>query len=1114
MVKFLLNKPIAVTMTFIAIMIVGMVAITKIPVSLMPDIAIPEITVQVNSENTSARELENSIAGPLRQQLMQVAHLDDINSETIDGSSIIRLQFAYGADIDYAFIEVNEKVDRAMAYMPRNIQRPKVIKANVSDVPVFYLNLTLRKVSSSKSKVSSSDISEWQPATSNLNRRSTESSEVKSETNNLFPVSSEFVDLSRFASNVIRKRLEQLPEVAMVDMSGLARTEILIIPDENKLDALNLTFNSLENLILGNNVQLGNLSIKNGHYIYNVRFESTLRNKEDLENIYLKVDERLLQLKDIATIVEHPQKIKGKVISNKGETITMAVIKQSDAQMKQLKNRLTEMFGHFEKDYPEVEFEVVRDQTKLLDYSINNLKQSLWLGALLAFFVMFLFLKDVKSPLLIGITIPVSLVLSLLFFHLIGISFNIISLSGLILGVGMMVDNSIIVIDNITQHYERNFKFQVSNSKLMEPESERSEDRRSQTCNLKPVTFNLQPELEQSEKRRSQTSNLKLFFSACVTGTNEVIRPMLSSVLTTCAVFIPLIFIKGITGALFYDQAMAVTIGLFTSLAVSITILPVYYLLFFQKGKQFKLDKWMQKVNTLNYEALYEKGFRFVLRHQKMVWGIIMLTLLTSVVLFKVLPYSKLPELEQDELMVHIDWNDRINVEENEQRLNTVLHGLQKYIANYTSLIGEQQFLMSKNKAAGEAEAFIYLKLNNSFCIDSVRQMVSQLVQNISAKGSCTFSDVDNIFNVLFSDQEQPLEAKLRSCDDYLKLYKVYLKQTKDQIANKLNLQLDPIVWQEQTVLKVSAEKLLLYNVSYNNLYNKLKTLFSENQVALITDNTDFIPIVLGSRSRNLEEIIRETSIENSKGEQIPIRELFNQQSDYDLKTIQAGKEGEYYAVTLPIANNKPEDLMHKIRQLLKTDHLFEVSFTGSYFSNKEMINQLVLILLVSLSLLYFILAAQFESLVLPIIVILEVPIDFFGVLFMLWLFGSSINLMSLIGIVVMSGIVINDSILKIDTINKLRKEGYSLLRAMLVAGKRRLKPILMTSLTTVLALVPLLFTHGTGSDLQRPLALAIIGGMIVGTFVSLFVVPLGYYYLARNSRSHISNYRLRSEQS
>ena len=1159
MVKFLLNKPIAVTMTFIVIMIVGLVSVTKIPVSLMPDIAIPEITVQVSSENTPARELENSIVRPLRQQLMQVAHLDDINSETSDGNSIIRLRFAYGTNINFAFIEVNEKVDRAMGYMPKEMQRPKVIKANVSDVPVFYLNLSLKNSNTNSTNVSLSETSNTSEASikreasnvseandqmrseaehqtakpsnaqrskapnseasnseaqRNVKRKRSEQSNAKrsgasnSEASNVSEANTQtrsnaeqFLELSRFAANVISKRLEQLPEVAMADMSGLVKSEIMIIPDEEKLDALNLTLGQLENIIASNNIRLGNLSIKDGQYIYNIRFESAIRSQNDIENIYFKVDDRLLQLKDIAQVVEQPQKLRGKVISNNGETVTMAVIKQSDAQMRQLKKNLHGLVAHFEADYPDIQFEIVRDQTKLLYYSINNLKSSLMWGALLAFFVMFIFLRDVRSPLLIGITVPVSLVLSLIFFHLLDISINIISLSGLILGVGMMVDNSIIVIDNIAQHFERkqkqnkavsntseaSIKREASNSEAQRNvKRERSEQSNSEASNVSAANF------------KRERSELQTLFKSCTSGTNEVIRPLLSSVLTTCAVFIPLIFIEGITGALFYDQAMAITIGLFASLAVSITILPVYYMLLFRKGKTNKIDRLMQKANRVNYEEMYERGFRFVMRHQRSVWILILLMLLASVALYKALPISKLPPMEKDELLIGIDWNDRINIDENEYRFGQLIDGLEAYSANYTGMIGEQQFLMSKAETHGQAEALLYLKLKRPSAIDSVKMLTQKLVQQISAGAACSFSDADNIFNVVFADNEPPLVARLRAIDDYRQHHKTYLKNTRQMLADSLELTLDPIVWQEQTLLKASSEKLLLYNVSYNDLYNKLRTMFNENRIALLTDNNDFVPVVMGGTARNLDQIIGQTSITNSKGEQIPVRELFTRVPDYDLKTILAGREGEYYAINLPLNNHQPESLMNKVRRLLKNDDLFEAGFTGSYFSNREMVGQLIIILLISLSLLFFILAAQFESLTLPIIVLLEVPIDIFGALLFLWIFGSSINLMSLIGIVVMSGIIINDSILKVDTIKQLQNEGYSLLRALSVAGKRRLKPILMTSITTILALTPFLFTGGMGSDLQRPLALAIIGGMLVGTVVSLYFIPLCYYYLKR----------------
>jgi multidrug efflux pump subunit AcrB len=1111
MVKFLLNKPIAVTMTFIAIMVLGIFSLTKIPVSLMPDIAIPEITVQVSSNNTPARELEGSIVRQLRQQLMQVSHLDDINSETIDGSSTIRLRFSYGTNIDYAFIEVNEKIDRAMTYLPRDIQRPKVIKANVSDVPVFYLNLTLKNPQSLSSNSEASNTSEAsikrersehqtrsnaEPQTvsaANDQTRSNAEHQTVSAAND-----QQFIELSRFASNVIRKRLEQLPEVAMVDMSGLTKTELLVVPDLDKLSALGIGLENLENLIRNNNVRLGNLSIHDGQYVFNVRFATVILNKHDLEEMYLKVDSRVLQLKNLATVVEQPRKLKGRVISNGQEAITLAVIKQHDAQMNRLKNSLHELVLHFESDYPDIQFEITRDQTQLLDYSITNLKQSLLWGALLAFLVMFVFLRDFKSPMLVGITIPLSLIVSLLFFHLIGLSINTISLSGLILGVGMMIDNSIIVIDNITQHFERYSKLQVWLRR-----SPLRSDSGSKLTSEQPSTYNLnrrstEHSVVKPEMRSEAELNLKLLMKSCITGTNEVIRPLLTAVLTTCAVFIPLIFIDGIAGSLFYDQAMAVTIGLFASLAVSITILPVYYLLFYSRGNRFGSNKYLGMLNRINYEHLYEKGFRFTMRSQKTVWTIIFLLFIASVLMYRELPKSKLPLMDKDEMLMNIDWNAPVHVEENSRRSLLLLEHMRNFVENSMCLVGEQQFLLDKDNSVNSSSVSIYIKTKKPAYLDSVKNAAEKYLHEVWPAAKHTFNDADNIFNVIFSDNEAPLLARLRATNDYGGLYNNYLEEAHAGLSIATGTPLQPIVWQQHTVLSASAEKLLLYDVDYNALYRKMRSLFSENEVILITDNNDFIPVVLGGRPTTIDEILQTAAINNNKGEEIPVRELLSRGSGRDLKIIRAGNEGEYFPVEIPLIGKNTEQIMDNIRQSTRNNKHFEVSFTGSIFSNREMINSMLIILLISLALLYFILASQFESLKLPLIVLFEVPIAIFGVFAFLMIFGGGINIMSLIGIVVSCGIIINDSILKIDTINQLLNSGYSLMRALIVAGQRRLKPILMTSITTILALCPFLFVHGLGADLQRPLALAVIGGMLVGTFVSLFFIPLCYYYLKR----------------
>ncbi|WP_434035520.1 efflux RND transporter permease subunit [Formosa sp. 4Alg 33] len=1021
MIKFLIHKPIAVLMTTLGILILGIYASNFIPVSLMPDIDIPEITVQVSDENMSARQLEDGVVRNLRNELKQVSHLKDVKSETTNGMAVIRLLFTHGTKINYSFIEVNEKIDRFMGRLPKTMKRPKVIKASATDIPVFYVSATLKE-NQEKKAVQNKD---------------------------LYPVSQEFVDFNRFINQVVKKRIEQVNEVAMVDISGLVASEILIIPNLEKLHSLGLSLDALESVITNADVDIGNLSIKDSQYQYNIRLGSKVTNIRDVENLYLKKDQRVFQLKDIAQVVEHPQKRKGLVLSDGKEAVTMAIIKQQDARMGDLKEQLETLLKQLRKDYKTIDFKVTRSQTKLLDYAISNLIQSLLWGVLLAFTIMFLFLKNIKAPFLIAIVIPVSLVISLLFFQFFEISINIISLSGMVLGIGLMIDNSIIVIDNISQY-------------------------------------------------KAQGYNLS---ESCVLGTNEVFRPLLSSALTTCAVFLPLVFISGITGALFYDQAMAISIGLFVSLLVSLTLLPVLYYLFHKREKTKKgpITRFLEKSNPINYIEVYEKGFRWMMRHQKASWILIGVLLIMVIGLFSVLPKTQMPDFSKTETLLKIDWNEQINVDENKQRVLTALKLVQDHLKDHTALVGSQQFILDKKSLAKASEVTLYLNAGNPETLEKITQKLSGYLQETYPEALYNYEEVDNIFNIIFSDDEAPLVARMRNVSGLKNQQNEHLKDVWFQVSqNSGDLELKPIVWQESMVLVANKEKLMTYDVNENQLFNKLKSAFGERSVFSIADNQDVVPIILGGEIKSIQAVLNETVVSSKDSAQIHVKEFINVMQTKDLKTIIGGTQGEYYPIELQVDDKNVDATQAIIKKIVNDNKWYDVSFSGRIFSNKAMLNELIIVLLISLLLLYFILASQFESFLLPLIILLEVPIDLAGAFLFLKLFGMSINLMSLIGIVVMSGIIINDSILKIDTIIQLQRQGYTLLKALLVAGQRRLKPILMTSLTTILALVPLLFSSGLGAELQAPLAVSLIGGMILGTVISLYFIPLCYYYLSK----------------
>ncbi len=1005
MVKFLIHRPIAVSMAFLALLLIGIATTITLPVSLMPDIDIPVVSIRVSSAEMPARQLENTITKPLRSLLKEVNHVEEMKSETRDGTAWIELRFRHGTLIDLASVEVNEKVDKAMNNFPNNMQRPEVIRASASDIPVFYLMVNRKK-------------------------------EVSSGNND------EFLQLSNFASQVIRKRLEQLSEVALVDMSGLQYPEIKIKPYSANIQSGAFSVVALEQALQENNIDLGNLLIRDGQYQYNIRFNTRLRDVSDIAKVPVNLNGKVVRLDEIADISVQPRKLQGNIKFNGENALSMAVIKQSDAKMASLKEELDFMVQHFRTDYPDLEFSVTRDQSKLLEYSINNLGQSLLFGGLLAFLAMFLFLREKRAPWLIGISIPVSLIITLLFFYLAGLSINIISLSGLVLGVGMMIDNSIIVIDNITQHRQRH----------------------------------------------------SLLDRACYEGTNEIIRPLISSVLTTCAVFIPLIFMKGMSGALFFDQAVSVSIGLFVSLIVSISLLPTLYRLFYKK-QEYKV----LKADHPFYYSWYEKGLKFILRHQ--VLGIISILVMISagVVFYDIMTVSRFPKVSQEETVLKIDWNEPVTLEENNKRTAELLSVLEEQPEYAIEEAGKQQYLLSTGEEAGTSENHLYLKASSSFKLEKICDQLEKELKRKYPQSDYYFAETDNLFNLAFGKTEAPLIAKFThfnpGAEGYLEGLTELQADAEAAFSGKVQSKL---ITRNLILFETDPEKLMFYEVDNANLYREIKSAFNVNTVFTINNNNMFVPVSIGNDYASVYDIIQNISVKNKNGERIPLSGLVKVSSGSGLKAIIAGKDGEYFPVLLDIKDKEFKETTTKLKYMVSNDNRFDVGFGGEIIADKGMLKELMVIIAVSLLLLYFILAAQFESFVLPLIVLIEVPIDLFGSFLFLMIFGEGVNIMSAIGIIVMTGIIINDSILKIDTINKLMHEGYSLLRAIFEAGKRRLKPIIMTSLTTILAMVPFLFQKGMGAELQKPLALAIIGGMTIGTLVSLFIIPMLYYLFKR----------------
>lgn len=1005
MIRKLIKRPVAVSMVLFAVAVLGAVSIKLIPVSLMPDVDIPQITVQVKVDGSSAREMDEYLQ-PLRRQLMQIPSLTDIRSQSESGVGIIRLSFDYGADIDFIFVEVNERIDRAMSSLPEGAERPKALKSSATDIPAFFVNMTVRDTSRT-------------------------------------------MELSRLASSVISKRIEQIPEVAMVDLSGLVFPEILIIPDIDRLTAIGVTPERLSEAIEANNIRLGNLSIRDGQYHWNIRFNSEINSKDDIENIRLNIGGRVYRFSELAEVIEQPASEDCLIRSDGSRAVSMAIIKQSDARMNTLQDELNDRIEEFRDDYPGVEFTVTRDQTELLRYTIENLEQNLYAGIILASIVILLFMRNFRFSLLIIPTIVVSLLTSMLALFLMGISINIISLAGLILSVGMMVDNSIIVIDNITQRWERGDSLE----------------------------------------------------DAVAIGSGEVFAPMLSSILTNCAVFVPLVFLSGIAGEIFFDQAVAITVGLFSSLLFAVLVVPVYYYAMYRRRGRKMDNKYLARIDRfLELGPSYEKALKWTFRHQGIVLTLMAVSIPLSVLLFMELDKSTFPPVTKSDIVLNVDWNRPVTITENDRRSTTLVEAVKPHIAQVTQMCGTQQFLMPHTRDMSQSEAQIYFRAHTAEGLDSLMNEAAAFLREHYPDASFNFTDAGNLFTLMFSSDGSKLTVQISGRDgrtpepDRLNTILSEISETAPDVY------ISPVSWQEQIMLVLDIEKMSLYNISYSEVLSTLRKRTREDNIFSITTGDYSIPVVVGDENRSAD--LLSGSIRNQDGADIPLNAFITEGRSRDLKTIVSGMSGNFYPLELDIPDSQVPEVMAAARDISIEDGTWDVAFSGSYFSSRETIRELMMIAVVAILLLYLILAAQFESIIQPLIILSEIVVDIFGALLLLWICGGGINAMSMIGIVVMSGIVINDSILKVDTINRLRKEnGYGLLRAIMTGGSRRLNPILMTTLTTVLAMVPFLTRGDMGSDLQYPMSIVMIGGMIIGLIVSIFGIPLIYYRIYRKKR-------------
>ncbi|NRB65635.1 MAG: efflux RND transporter permease subunit, partial [Saprospiraceae bacterium] len=660
-------------------------------------------------------------------------------------------------------------------------------------------------------------------------------------------------------------------------------------PYAQTLARLGVEESELKTIFQQNDLQVGSILVQDGQYQFNLRFLSELKKPEDIEDLYFKIKGSFFRLGDLAEVTYTEAAPRGLFKKNAVNGIVMSVRKQAEGNLFDLKRDMDILLADMEVTYKGLEFELSNDQSNLLRVSIDNLLSSLGYGALFAILILVAFFREWRAPLLIGLAVPIALVIALFGFSLIGITINTISLAGLILGVGLMVDNSIIVIENIRQYRRQGF----SNSE------------------------------------------------AGVKGTVEVMRPLLSSALTTCSVFLPLIFLSGLAGALFYDQAISVSLALGASLLVAWLVLPT-------------ISRLVEKSESISVQppkkaGWFERSVDGVLANKWLVLTGFAGLLGLLIYLLQVIPKDRFPELSRQGAEVVIDWNEPLNIKENNGRYLQIFQAFSDITVSSNGFIGRQQFLLD---AEQQSEQELKLMMISPDHWKTLVKEVPAFVRAQWPKAQVTATPLKNVFDQVFGEKKAPLivHFKSQTSNDMPKQEVVepvlyWLTQQGYNFSSPAN--------QFQYGLEIDRTAALRFQVTVADIEARVRSLLNQEPIGKLRMETNAIPVVLRLNEDNLQVNLDQTLIRNRVGDQIPLNRFIRFIPESTYKMVTATRTGPTYNLEMTAYD---PGLETKIRSRLRDEGLLAAFFSGSYFSDQALIQELIWVLGISLLLLYLIL--------------------------------------------------------------------------------------------------------------------------------------------------------------
>jgi len=1089
LIRLCFRRPVAVGAVTALLVALSAVAYVRLPVALLPDLGYPALTVWTAYPDVPPERVEQTVTEPVEEAVAGTEGLERVTARSQLGGSLVELRFDWNTDLDRALLGVREQINRLGDRLPEAAEQPVVLRVDPSDRPIMML--ALRGAQTDTSTVQRA--ADEQKAPQNL------------------------VRLREVGREVVSRRLEQLRDVARVRVTGGYQREVRVRVDKDRLAALGLSLGDVEQALDRSNVVLPGGTIRRGPFRYAVEMSGEFQSAEEVAQTVISrragtptqsprgppqasgAGSKPIRLREVASVTMGVQERRGLVKYDGQEALLLLVERRPDANTVRAAEEVRLALQTLEQELSGVQLDVVVDQSVFIERAIGGVVQAVVLGGLLAVVVLFAFLRRLRPLMAVAVAVPLSLALALVGFELMGVTFNLIALSGLALGVGLLVDNAIVVVENVARLREEG---------------------------LGPV-------------------------EAAQQGAEEVAGAIGASTLTTISVFLPITFVEGLAGRLFQDQSLAVVASLLASLLVAVTVVPLIVrtgegaveergvlmsgAITFVEGLAGRLfqDQSLAVVASLLASLLvavtvvplivrtgegaveergalmtgaietYERALRGCLDHPGSVLAGALVVLVGAGALGLTLPREVVPSADQGRVEAHLTLEPGVDLPIVETRAASVARTARRAVGatHVLSDLGERSSARLELDPRPPYEADLTFLLP-----DSVRaQRAAAHLQDASFPSDVTVevrpakTRLEELLSPAESDLLIDLVAEDRRRAD----------ATLDTLLQRLRARPELAGVRRAEAAEVPAYRLRLkrevmarYGVRPEAVGRALEAAARGREATALRQVGREIPIVVHSRDVTSIDALLQRSIETPNG-RLPLRRFVRAESATLPAALLRSGQAPIVRLVADVAENRGlSEAVGAVQSTLASTLPPGVrgQVGGANRAFRESLRAVGWSLLLSLLLVYLILTAQFERLRQPFVILAAVPLATAGVAAVLWVTGQTINLMSLTGCVVLVGIVVNDAIIKVDFINQRRERGMSLRDAIEAAGRARFRPILMTTITTVLGLLPLALGLGAGAEIRAPLAIAIVGGLLSATVLTLLVVPVLYQLVARPS--------------